>query len=225
MKLPKALHRWDLPPRRARAIQAQLASRVICKGTLTDPRLIAGADLAFTPGGYYCVAGVVVWDAHQGEVVERRTAFRKVRFPYVPGLLSFREGPALLAAIRKLRTEPDAFIFDGQGMAHPRRLGLASHMGIAIDRPSVGCAKSRLIGEHAEPSSAKGSRKPLIHDGERIGTVLRTRDAVRCVYVSIGHRVDLRSAERLVLRCAVRFRLPEPTRLADQLVGRVRNEI
>jgi deoxyribonuclease V len=148
-----------------------------------------------------------------------------VRFPYVPGLLSFREAPALLAAIRKLKAEPDAFIFDGQGLAHPRRFGLACHVGVLIDRPSVGCAKSRLIGSHDDPGRRRGSSAPLVDADQRVGTVLRTRDKVKCVYVSVGHRVSLSTAERLVLACCTRYRLPEPTRLADQLVARAKNEV
>jgi deoxyribonuclease V len=147
---------------------------------------------------------------------------RPVRFPYVPGLLSFREAPALLAAIRRLKAEPDAFLFDGQGLAHPRRFGLACHVGLLIDRPSVGCAKSRLIGRHAEPDTHRGATAPLTDGEQRIGTVLRTRDGVKCVYVSIGHRVTLATAEQLVLACCTRYRLPEPTRLADLLVARAK---
>jgi deoxyribonuclease V len=137
----------------------------------------------------------------------------------VPGLLSFREAPAVLAALRRLRTVPDALICDGQGLAHPRRFGLACHVGLIADLPAVGCGKSRLCGEHREPGRRRGSRARLVHDGEVVGTVLRTRVGVKPVYVSVGHRIDLPAAERLVLDCAVRFRLPEPTRLADALVG------
>ena len=225
MELPKPLHRWTVTPGEAVAIQRALADRVSRRGSLAGVRLVAGADLAFADGGKRCVAGVVVWDMLDQAVVEHRTAVRAVRFPYVPGLLSFREAPALLAAIRKLKTEPDAFIFDGQGLAHPRRFGLACHVGLLIDRPSVGCAKSRLIGRHADPGPDRGSKAPLTDHGQRVGTVLRTRDGVRCVYVSVGHRATLPAAERLVLACCVRYRLPEPTRLADQLVARAKNSL
>jgi deoxyribonuclease V len=225
MNLPKPLHRWKVTPKQAIAIQAGLAGRVSKRGSLRGARLVAGADLAFSTDGVHCVAGVVVWDAINGEVVEQRTAVQPVRFPYVPGLLSFREAPALLAAIRKLRTEPDVFIFDGQGLAHPRRFGLACHVGLLIDRPTIGCAKSRLMGRHAEPATDRGATAGLTDGRERIGTVLRTREGVRCVYVSVGHRTSLESAVRLVLRCCTRYRLPEPTRLADQLVGRTKHEL
>ncbi|HUU85973.1 MAG TPA: deoxyribonuclease V [Phycisphaerae bacterium] len=225
MKLPAPLHRWNVTPKAAMAIQRDLADRVVKNGPLGKVSLVAGADLAFSTDGSRCVAGVVVWDVVSREVVEQQIAVRPLQFPYVPGLLSFREAPALLAAIGKLRCEPDAFIFDGQGVAHPRRIGLASHVGLLIDRPSVGCAKSRLIGRHDEPASQRGATAPLLDGRERIGTVLRTRDGVRCVYVSVGHRATLAAAVRLVLRCCTRYRLPEPTRLADQLVGRAKHDV
>jgi deoxyribonuclease V len=178
--------------------------------------------MAFTPDKRYCVAGVVVWDVADGRVVEEKTARRPVAFPYVPGLLSFREAPAVLAAIAQLDQEPDAFLFDGQGYAHPRRLGLACHVGLFLDRPSVGCAKSRLTGTHDAPAPCRGAVAPLMEGDERIGAVVRTRDGVKPVYVSIGHRMDLDGAVKLVLSCCTRYRLPEPTRLADKLVRRCR---
>jgi len=225
MELPAPLHRWDVSPQRAVACQRALAARVVDRGGLSRARLVAGADLAFSPDGQQCVAGVVVWDAVERRVTEEQLAVRPVEFPYVPGLLSFREAPALLAALARLSVEPDAFLFDGHGRAHPRRFGLACHVGLLIDRPSAGCAKSRLVGEHREPAVSRGSTAPLTHRGERIGTVLRTRQSVRCVYVSVGHRAGLGPAVRLVLRCCTRYRLPEPTRLADQLVGRAKREL
>ena len=223
VKLPKLPHRWNVSTRQAVAIQHRLAECVCRRGSVARATLVAGADLAFSTDGARCVAGVVVWDMDRQVVAEHRTAVRPVRFPYVPGLLSFREAPAVLAAIRKLKVEPDVFMFDGHGWAHPRRCGLACHIGVLIDRPSVGCAKSRLTGQHDEPAEQRGATADLTDGLERIGTVLRTRDNVKPVYVSIGHRTDLASAVGLVLRCCTRYRLPEPTRLADQLVGRVRH--
>jgi deoxyribonuclease V len=146
-------------------------------------------------------------------------AVRPLRLPYVPGLLSFREDPAVLAALRRLRATPDVLLYDGHGLAHPRRFGVACHIGLIVDRPAIGCAKSRLVGMHREPGWRRGSAAPLLDGGEVIGSVLRTRDGVRPVFVSVGHRIDLRTARRIVLACALRHRLPEPTRLADQLVG------
>ena len=160
----------------------------------------------------------MLWDADEQQVSETRTASRRLTFPYVPGLLSFREAPAVIAALRKLRHEPDAIMCDAQGYAHPRRFGLACHIGVIAGRPTVGCAKSLLIGQYREPASLRGSHSALRHGGERIGTVLRTRSEVKPVFVSVGHMIDLASAERLVLRSAVQYRLPEPTRLADKEV-------
>jgi len=167
-----------------------------------------------------CIAGVVVWHLTERIVVEQRTSRIPVTYAYVPGLLSFREAPALLAAIGKLKCRPDAYLFDGHGIAHPRRFGLACHLGLWLDRPTVGCAKSILVGTHAAIGLHRGDTAPLLHRARRIGTVLRTRDRVTPVFVSVGHRISLANAVRLVLRCGNGFRLPEPTRLADQLVGR-----
>jgi deoxyribonuclease V len=142
-----------------------------------------------------------------------------VSFPYVPGLLAFREGPIVLAALERLAERPDVLIFDAQGLAHPRRMGLATHLGILLDVPSVGCAKSRLCGKETEPGEEKGSWTPLLDRGEVIGAVVRTRSRVRPVYVSVGHRVDLETAVSLVLSCATKYRLPEPTRWAHRVAG------
>ena len=222
MHLRPAPHRWNMSPAQAIATQKRLASRVSCQSAQTSFELVAGADVAFSEDGHRCIAGVVVWDIRRRRVIESRVANGPLRFPYVPGLLSFREAPTLLRAIRRLTTTPDAFLFDGQGVAHPRRFGLACHMGVLIGLPAAGCGKSRLIGEHRDPGLRRGCRQPLKHEGERIGTVLRTRDGVKPVYVSVGHRMSLDQAVRLVLRCGNGYRLPEPTRLADQLVARAK---
>ncbi len=225
MRIAPAPHPWAVSPKRAVAIQRQLAGRVRQTPPRSPIRLVAGVDLAFSRDGARCIAGVVVWDLDRGEVVEECLAVRRLRFPYVPGLLSFREGPAILAALRRLRCAPDALVCDGHGLAHPRRFGIACHIGVICERPSVGCAKSRLVGEHAEPAARRGSRCPLMHRGERIGTLLRTRDGVKPVFVSVGHRIDLASCERLVLRCGAGRRLPEPTRRADRLVAAAKREL
>ncbi len=180
---------------------------------------MAGLDAAFSPDEEQCIAGVVLWDVAQWRVVEQQTALRKLTFPYIPGLLSFREIPALVAALRKLRQTPDLLMCDGQGLAHPRSFGIACHLGVLCKLPAVGCAKSLLVGTYEEPLRARGARTPLWHKEEVVGTVLRTQDGIKPVFVSIGHRIDLASAEELVLRCAIKYRLPEPTRLADGLVG------
>lgn len=222
MRIPAAPHRWDVSPKRAVAIQRELAERVRLVGPGRPLDKIAGVDVAFTPDRGTCIAAAVLWDARSHEVLEEQVATRPLRFPYVPGLLSFREAPAVLAALRRLETVPDALICDGQGFAHPRRFGLACHVGLIVGLPTVGCGKSRLCGEHREPGRRRGSRAPLTHAGEVVGSVLRTRDGVKPVYVSAGHLVDLATAVRLILDCAVRYRLPEPTRLADRKVASVK---
>lgn len=225
MKIPPLPHRWDVSPRRAVAIQKALAAKVRQIPVTRPIHLVAGADVAFTPAGDKAVAAVVVWNLATGCQVETQSATRPLRFPYVPGLLTFREGPALLAAFRRLKCEPDAFLFDGQGIAHPRRFGLAAHLGLLIDRPSVGCGKSRLVGVCSEPGQRRGSVKPIMDHDERIGSVLRTRSRVKCIYVSVGHKITLDQAVRLVLECGAGYRLPEPTRLADWLVGEIKRNL
>jgi deoxyribonuclease V len=225
VRIPPPPHAWSLSARQAIEVQRQLASRVRRHGAARGIRRVAGLDCAFTQDGARCLAAAVVWDLARAVVVEERIASRPLRFPYVPGLLSFREAPALLAVLRKLRAAPDALMVDGQGLAHPRRFGIACHIGVLCDLPTVGVAKSRLVGEHREPAARRGSRAALRDRGERIGTVLRTRDGVRPVYVSIGHAIDLASAERLVLRAGGGFRLPEPTRRADAAVARAKRDL
>lgn len=214
----RAPHRWSLTPRQAVALQRRLATMVRPTFPGDGWRLVAGLDAAFSADEQRCVAGVVLWDQRQRAVVERYVATCRLRFPYVPGLLSFREAPAVLAALRKLRVRPDVVMCDGHGLAHPRRFGLACHIGVIAKLPTIGCAKSRLVGEHRDPGLRRGSRARLRVDGEVVGYVLRTQDGVRPVYVSIGHQIDLRTATAIVLQCTTHYRLPEPTRLADQLV-------
>lgn len=222
MKVPRAPHVWRLNPRAAMAVQRRLAGQVLLAAPDGPLRLVAGLDAAFSSDGRDCIAGVVLWDQANGCVIEEHVARKRVLFPYVPGLLSFREAPALLGALRKLRQTPDVLMCDGQGLAHPRRFGIACHLGVICDLPSIGCAKSRLIGRHGELAKPRGACTPL-HDGaEIVGTVVRTREGTRPLFVSVGHRMTLPDARQLVLDCAVRFRLPEPTRLADRLVAMAR---
>lgn len=222
MKIPRVPHSWTVTPKEAVEIQRRLANRIALRGTVRRPSLVAGADLAFSPDRTQCIAGIVVWDVKKQKVIEQQVVHRKVRFPYVPGLLSFREAPAILPALRRLQCTPDVFMFDGQGYAHPRRFGLACHMGLLIDRPTVGCAKSILVGECDEPDFTRGSTTRLLHNGEIIGAAVRTRDHVKPVYVSVGHKLSLQAAIEVTLLCGTRYRLPEPTRLADRLVARAR---
>ncbi|MCP4591321.1 MAG: deoxyribonuclease V [bacterium] len=224
MRIPRSPHRWTLTPRKAIAVQIGLASRVEQRRPERPIRLVAGTDLAFSRDGRDCLAAVVVWDMRTQAVVEQHVARRKLAFPYVPGLLSFREAPALLAALRKLKQVPDVVMCDGHGLAHPRRFGIACHLGVILGLPTIGCAKSRLVGRHDDPAPERGQRTPLHDRGQRIGTVLRTRHEVKPVFVSVGHQIDLRSAERIVLACAMRYRLPEPTRLADRLAAEAKRK-
>lgn len=210
------MHRWNVTPRRAVAIQNELRGRVRLT-PLPPVATVAGLDCAF--GAEHIYAMAVVWDIERGVVLETRALRQPLRFPYVPGLLSFREAPALKAVLARLRTPFDALLCDGQGLAHPRRLGLACHLGVLLDVPAVGCAKSRLVGDYAEPGSERGDCSELRHRGERVGAVLRTRTGVKPLFVSPGHRCDHDGAVTLVLRCGGGFRLPEPVRLADQGVA------
>ena len=197
-------------------IQNELRARVSIE-PLAPVSTVAGVDCAF--GEAHVFAMAVVWDVDAGTVVETRALRRPLQFPYVPGLLSFREAPALIAVLRRVRSPFDAVLCDGQGLAHPRRLGLACHLGVLLDKPAVGCAKSRLVGEYAEPGLERGEFTDLRHRDERVGAVLRTRTGVRPLFVSPGHRCDLPGAIELVLRCGAGFRLPEPVRLADRGVA------
>jgi deoxyribonuclease V len=218
----KNLHEWDLSCKEAIEIQRSLASQVRFTAMKKKPTMIAGLDCAFSKNGKRIFAAAVVIDTADFSIIETTTASRKVVFPYIPGLLSFRETPACIDAIEKLETRPDVFIVDGQGIAHPRRLGIASHIGLLIDKPTIGCAKSRLIGTFREPGSKKGSHNPLMDSGEEIGAVLRTRTDVKPVYVSVGHKCTLDDAISIVLGCTTKYRLPEPSRLAHQLVGQAK---
>jgi len=219
---PRFRARWNLTPREAARLQERLRERVVLEDDFKSIRYVAGADLAFDPGTDQAFAGVIVYRFPELEEVERRAARRKLRFPYVPGLLSFRESPVLLAAFALLRTEPDLILIDGHGRAHPRLFGIACHLGILFDKPTIGCAKSLLVGEHDEPGEKAGASSPLIFRGERVGVVLRTRNRVKPIYVTIGHRVSLDSAVHLVRRCLDGYRIPRPTREADHYVRDLR---
>jgi len=219
---PRLETRWNVTPREAMRLQESLRERVELEDRFGDIRYVAGADLAFDPATEVAFAGVIVYRFPNLEEVERRMARRKLRFPYVPGLLSFRECPILLAAFARLKTEPDLVLIDGHGRAHPRRFGIACHIGILFDKPTIGCAKSRLVGEHQDPDRRAGSTSPLMLEGERLGVVLRTRDNVRPIYVTTGHRVSPDTAVGLVKQCLDGFRIPKPTREADHYVRDLR---
>lgn len=211
--------------REAVAIQERLRSRLRIEPFDRAPRLVAGTDVAYSATTHRMYAAVVVLELPSLALVETARAVRLARFPYIPGLFTFREVPPLLAAFRTLRRTPDVILFDGHGYAHPRRFGLACHAGLLLDCPALGCAKSRLVGAHDDPGRGRGAWAPLVDRGEAIGVALRTRDGVRPVYVSIGHRMDLPSAIRLVLETTGKYRVPEPTRLAHQATTELRRRL
>lgn len=219
------LHDWDVSTEEAKALQRELRDGIVAEPPRGfEPRLVAGADLSTVRGRDRGYAAVVVVDAESMETVEEATAAVDVEFPYVPGLLSFRELPPLATAWRRLKSRPDAVIFDAHGYAHPRRFGLACHGGLLFDTPALGLAKSVLVGEAGDPGPEKGSTAPLLHEGERVGTVLRSRTDVRPVYVSVGHRVDQETAVAVALAVTPRYRLPEPIRRAHRMANRLREE-
>jgi deoxyribonuclease V len=214
-----APHPWDLTPREAIALQRELAEGVERADRLDPVRHVAGVDVGFEEGGKVTRAAVAVLAFPSLEPVDQALARQPTRFPYVPGLLSFREVPAVLEALGGLATLPDLILCDGQGLAHPRRFGIACHLGLITDIPTIGVAKSRLIGEHTALPEEKGAWVPLTHKGETLGAVLRTRTRVSPVYVSLGHRVSLETAIRYTLACCTRYRLPETTRRAHRLAS------
>ncbi|HEX8203695.1 MAG TPA: deoxyribonuclease V [Isosphaeraceae bacterium] len=221
MRIPR-LHAWDLDPAGARALQVELARRVDTSTPLGPWETVAAADVSFDRGGEELYAAVVVVRARTFALVERVGVAGPATFPYVPGLLSFREAPALIEAFGRLRTRPDVVVCDGQGIAHPRRLGIASHLGLWLDRPTVGCAKSRLCGRYEVPGPDRGDRSPLVDRGEVVGAVVRTRPRVAPLFVSPGHRCDLDGAVALVLAVGDGLRLPVPSRMAHAYVNEVR---
>ena len=210
---------WDLSPAEARALQERLSGRAEVRDRLGAPALVAGIDVGFEDRGRITRAAVAVLGAADLQLVESALARRSTAFPYVPGLLSFREIPAVLDALAALACTPDLLLADGQGLAHPRRFGLASHLGWLLDAPTIGVAKSRLLGEFAPPPDQRGAWAPLLDRGEMVGAAVRTRRGVKPVFVSPGHRVDVASAVRLTLACTDRYRLPEPSRAAHRLAS------
>jgi deoxyribonuclease V len=221
------VHAWDVSPAEARRIQVDLAARVDLNDAIAIDAIevVAGVDNTYITRDGKTTAGavVVVLTFPAMEIVETVVAWRPIAFPYVPGLLSFREAPAVLAACADLSVEPDVFLFDGQGYAHPRRLGLASHLGLFLDRSTIGCAKSRLIGEYEEPERVFGAHTPLVDRGEVVGAAVRTRPRHKPLFVSPGHKISVETAVAVALACCRDGAfLPEPTRLAHEIVTRER---
>jgi deoxyribonuclease V len=213
---------WSALVEAWKAVQGRLRKRMIIAPLDPLPRFVVGADCAFSADKQTIFAAAVVYDRETQRVVEVGHATRSAEFPYIPTFLSFREGPAIKQAICALKHEFGAMLFDGQGFAHPRRCGIATHLAIELDRPGVGVGKSRLIGTFGKLASKAGATAPLMDDDEQIGVVLRTQKDLRPVFVSVGHRVDLASAVKLVVACCTRYRLPEPTRQADLEVAELK---
>ena len=213
-------HSWNLTTAEAKAIQEELQKEVITEDKFNQPvKYVAGVDMGFEADGAISRAAVAVLSFPDLQLQEQSIVRRATTFPYIPGFLSFREIPAVLDALEKINTIPDIILCDGQGLAHPRRFGIACHLGVILDIPTIGVAKSWFIGEYEQVPQTKGSWKPLIHKNETIGAVLRTRDNVKPLYISSGHRISLPTAIDYVLRCAPKYRLPETTRVADKLAS------
>ncbi len=220
MRIDFLHHSWDLSIAEAQKVQKGLSQLVKLSRDFDVVHRVAGVDVGFEQGGKMTRAAVVVLSFPELTLLESALVRQPTRFPYVPGLLTFREAPAILKALSQLSQPPDLLLCDGQGLAHPRRCGLACHLGLLSGLPSIGVAKSRLIGEHAAVGEQRGDWQPLLDGGEVIGAVLRTRQGTKPLYVSIGHRIDLPTAIEYVLACTPRYRLPETTRQAHRLASR-----
>jgi len=218
----KEVHRWDVSPEEAIQLQRQLRSQLDLTAEPDRIETIAGVDVSYDKASNRMFAAVVVMRREGLEILETRTATVEATFPYIPGLLSFRESPAVIQAWSKLMLKPDCLVCDGQGIAHPRRFGIACHLGLLFETPSIGCAKSLLVGKYQEPGKARGSVEYLYDRGELIGAVVRTKESVEPVFVSQGHKISLERAVEVVLACCTTYRLPEPTRQADLLVNQLR---
>jgi deoxyribonuclease V len=217
----KPLHAWNVSVEEAIQIQEALRDRIILKKTFSEVRTIGGGDAAYSKNGKLLFAAIVVLSFPEMEIIDAATAGGKILFPYIPGLLSFREGPILIKAFQKLRLKPDMMIYDGQGIAHPRGMGLASHMGLWLDLPSIGCAKTPLLDEFVFPGPLKGSSKWVRREGRKVGAVLRTRDNIKPLFISPGHRINLSTSNQFILNSCKGFRFPEPLRKAHQLAERI----
>jgi len=214
-----ALHGWEVSVAQARELQLSLAQRVVTENGVINPRFVAGVDISAPDAQGVANGAVVVLRYPELDIVEVEIAQGRLTLPYIPGLLSFRESPLILSACKKIRNVPDLILIDGQGIAHPRRFGLASHVGLFLDLPTIGCAKSILCGQHRPVGEDAGSHAELLDNGELIGEALRTKSGVRLIYISVGHKIDLASALQWVINCCRGYRLPEPTRLAHLAAG------
>jgi len=217
-------HPWAVSVQDAFRIQKELTGKLLFEDDPDDPALVAGVDVAFSRTRDLLYAAIVVLEFETMKPVEVVSAAQQPVFPYVPGLLTFREGPVVLQAYEKLDRRPDLLMFDGQGIAHPRGLGLASHLGVLLDTPSIGCAKSRLVGDFKEPKQKRGAMRTLSLHRKKVGVVLRSKDNTKPLFVSPGHRITVETAVKRVLEAGRGYRLPEPTRLAHHEAARAKHE-
>lgn len=212
----KNLHPWDLSPAQAISLQDKLRKKIVFEKYSGIPKLIAGVDVAFKENN--AIGVVVVMDYPEFKIIEQVCIVKKITYPYIPGLLTFREGPVLEKCFKAIKSEPDVIIFDGQGIAHPRNMGIATHLGILLDKPTIGCAKTRLFGRYLALRKSRGAFSYLLDkQAKRIGAVLRTRDNIKPVYVSPGNKIDINGSIKIILRCTKKYRIPEPIRMAHQL--------
>jgi deoxyribonuclease V len=220
----KELHSWDVSPKEAMEIQNKFRSEVKIQKLTSPVRYVAGADISFEKFSDKVYAGFVVLDIKTLEVVASSAVITETKFPYIPGLFSFRETPPLLEAWKKLDFEPDVVVLDGQGIAHPRRFGLASHIGILIDKPTIGCAKTILVGKYWNLDNTAGSTASIKDKGEEVGIALRTKNKVEPVYISVGHLIDLEDSIKVIMDTVSGYRIPLPTRQAHILVNDLRTK-
>ena len=220
----KRLHPWKVNVEEAIQIQENLRTRIILEKTFTEVKTIGGGDVAYSKDRNFLFAAIVVLSFPKMETMDFATAHGEIPFPYIPGLLSFREGPILINTFQKLKIKPDVMIYDGQGIGHPRGIGLASHMGLWVDLPSIGCTKTPLLDDFIYPRSSKGSFELIRREGKEVGAVLRTKENVKPLFVSIGHRIDLMTSIQLILETCQGYRTPEPLRRAHQLSRFIREK-
>lgn len=218
-------HLWNVTPKEAIKIQSGLAKLIVLEKGFDEIKRVAGVDTSYHLARKTVYSGVIIYSFPDLKVLEERYATKKIEFAYIPGLLTFREGPAVLAAFEKVKKTPDLIIFDGQGIAHPRRLGLATHLGIILNRPSLGCAKSRLVGTYEEPPNEVGAYSWLRVNGEAVGAVVRTKKDVKPIFVSPGFKIDLITSIEIALRCTRGYRVPEPTRSAHIFIERIKRKL
>jgi len=221
----KPLHAWNVSLEEAIQIQEAFKDQIILKKTFSKVRTIGGGDAAYSKNGKLLFAAIVVLSFPDMEIIDTATADGKTFFPYIPGLLTFREGPVLLKAFQRLRLKPDIMVYDGQGIAHPRGMGLASHMGLWLDLPSMGCAKTPLLDGFVPPGPSRGSFEWIRRKGRKVGAVLRTKENVKPLFVSPGHRIDFLTTNQIILESCKGFRFPEPLRKAHQLAERIRHRM